>query len=74
MMDINEIADNTSSNKIISALVTIILAGFLWVGKTTFEHVGQVAGLRHEIESLSQDRLPDDFFREHNDSSANNQE
>lgn len=53
-MDVGQIVENTPSGKIGSALVTIILAGFLWVGKTTFEHVGQVAGIRHQLDSTHQ--------------------
>ena len=54
-MEISEIAENTSRGKTASALITIVLAGFLWVGKTTFEHVGQLAGLQHELETNHQD-------------------
>lgn len=50
-MDVGQIVESTSGGKVGSALVTIILAGFLWVGKTTFEHVGQVAGILHQLDS-----------------------
>lgn len=53
-MDVSQIVESTSSGKVGSALITIILAGFLWVGKTTFEHVGQVAGMRHQLDSSQQ--------------------
>ena len=54
-MDISNIAESTSNGKMGSALITVILAGVLWVGKTTFEHVGQIAGLQHELEMVEQD-------------------
>ena len=55
LMDIGEISENTSRGKTSNALITIILAGFLWVGKTTFEHVGQISGLQHELSGTHQD-------------------
>jgi hypothetical protein len=56
-MDVGEIVESTSGggNKMGGAMITIVLAGFLWVGKTTFEHVGQIAGIRHELNSTHQD-------------------
>lgn len=54
-MELGQIAESTSQGKTGSALLTIILAGVLWVGKTTFEHVGQITSLQHELSTAHDD-------------------
>ena len=53
MLEVDELMDKHGGRGLGTGLITLILGGVvLWVGKTTFEHAGQLAGIRNQVEGL----------------------